>query len=130
MAIQPTTPGIHHIALRVNDFDRTKAFYRDLLGLPLALETPELLGFQVGATFVGFKLADPADPAYRTFTPFNVGLDHLAMACETEAELQRVADALQAAGVENTGLKTDPAMQKRYVAFKDPDRISWEFFMV
>lgn len=130
MAINPQTPGIHHIALRVNDFARAKAFYHDLLGFPIALEQPDLVAFKVGATVVGFKLADPQDPAYRTFTPFNVGLDHLAIACESEAELQRVADALQAAGVENTGLKTDPALQKRYVAFKDPDRLAWEFFMV
>ncbi len=25
---------------------------------------------------------------------------------------------------------TDEMMNKRYVAFKNPDRISWEFFMV
>ena len=32
--------------------------------------------------------------------------------------------------VENTGIKTDPTLNKQYVAFKDPDRISWEYYMV
>jgi glyoxylase I family protein len=41
-----------------------------------------------------------------------------------------VAAALAAAGVDNTSVKTDPALQKSYVAFKDPDRIAWEFYMV
>ena len=129
MAIQPKTNGLSHVALRVMDFARSKAFYQDVLGLPLALETPEVLGFTVGSVFIGFKLAAPADPTATTFTPFNVGLDHIAIACEDEAELHRVADALQAAGVENTGIKTDTLVPKQYVAFKDPDRISWEFYM-
>ena len=130
MAIQPKTPGIHHIALRSSDFARTKAFYQDLLGFPMVLETPELMGCMVGSVFIGFKQAAPKHPEDTTFTPFNIGLDHIAIACEEEAELHRVAEALQAAGVDNTGVKTDPALQKLYVAFKDPDRIAWEFYMV
>jgi glyoxylase I family protein len=129
MSIQPKTKGLSHVALRTSNFARAKAFYHDLLGLPIALETPEILGFQVGEVFLGFKLAQPQDPANLTFTPFNVGLDHIAIKCEDEAELHRVADALQAAGVENTGVKTDTVQPKQYVAFKDPDRIQWEFYM-
>jgi len=64
------------------------------------------------------------------FNPFRVGLDHIALACEDESELQRVASALSDAGVENTGIKTDDVLGKRYIAFKDPDRIAWEFYMV
>ena len=61
------------------------------------------------------------------FTPFNIGLDHVALACETEEELNRVANDLSAAGVENTGVKLDETLQKLYVAFKDPDRINGSF---
>ena len=45
------------------------------------------------------------------------------------SELKRVADALSAAGIENTGAKHDETLDKDYVAFKDPDRIAWEFYM-
>ena len=62
--------------------------------------------------------------------PFNIGLDHVALACETEEELHRVAKELSDAGVENTGVKLDETLQKNYVAFKDPDRIQWEFYMI
>jgi glyoxylase I family protein len=48
--------------------------------------------------------------------------------CKNESELNRVAEALKAAGVENTGVKMDETLGKRYVAFKDPDRIAWEFY--
>ena len=130
MAIQPKTKGLAHVALRTTDFVRVKAFYHDLLGFPIALDTPEILRFLVGATFIGFKQAQPTHPGGSTFTPFNVGLDHIAIACEDEAELHRVAAALQAAGVENTGVKVDTVGPMQYVAFKDPDRIAWEFYMV
>jgi hypothetical protein len=51
------------------------------------------------------------------------------LSCEDEAELERVAAALSEAGVENTGVKLDETRGKKYVAFKDPDRIAWEFYM-
>ena len=130
MPINPKTKGLAHVALRTTSFARTKEFYHNLLGFPVAVETPEILGFQVGEVFIGFKLAAPTHPGGDVFTPFNVGLDHLALACADETELRRVAEALEAAGVENTGVKTDSLMPKQYVAFKDPDRISWEFYMV
>jgi glyoxylase I family protein len=65
----------------------------------------------------------------RSVQPLSRGLDHVALGCEDEAELERVAAALSDAGVENTGVKLDETLGKRYVAFKDPDRIAWEFYM-
>ena len=40
-----------------------------------------------------------------------------------------MADALTAAGIQNTGAKMDETLGKRYVAFKDPDGIAWEYYM-
>ncbi|MEO8111579.1 MAG: VOC family protein [Ginsengibacter sp.] len=128
MAINPTTKGIHHIALRCIDMEITKKFYRDVLGFTLALDTPDIIGFLAGNIILAFKKAN-ARPG-EIFTPFIIGLDHIALACETEEELQRVAKELSEAGVENTGVKLDETLQKLYVAFKDPDRIQWEFYMV
>lgn len=96
----------------------------------MILATPDLMGCLVGSVFIGFKQAAPVHPEDTTFSPFNIGLDHIAMACEDKAELHRIADALEAAGVDSTGVKTDPALQKRYVAYKDHDRIAREFYMV
>jgi len=129
MAITPNTPGIHHIALRCRDIAVTKNFYQHIIGLQLALDTPDLIGFVAGSVFVVFKKAAPVHPEDKTFTPFNIGLDHIALACENEEELKRFAQGLADAGVENTGVKLDETLQKLYVAFKDPDRIQWEFYM-
>ena len=71
----------------------------------------------------------PATAASDSFDPFRVGLDHVALGCADEGELRRVAEALTAAGIENTGVKQDPTLAKNYVAFRDPDGIKWELFM-
>ena len=130
MAINPITPGIHHIAFRCIDMAVTKKFYQNILGLPLAIDTPDLMIFAAGGVYVGFMPANPRDKKFSSFSPFEVGLDHIAMACESEDELHRFAKSLADAGVENTGVKLDETLQKLYVAFKDPDLIQWEFYMV
>ena len=126
MAINPKTPGIHHINFRCSDLDQSKKFYRDIIGFPIALENDELFAFAVGGVFIVFKKAGDN----MKFDPFTIGTDHVAIACETEEELNRIAKGLSDAGVENTGVKMDPTLQKLYVAFKDPDRIQLEFYMV
>ena len=130
MSLSIKTPGVHHIALRSSDFARAKRFYLDTLGFPLIADLPNLFLFLAGSTAIGIRGPEAETPAGDQFDPFRVGLDHIAMGCESEAELERVATALQQAGIENTGVKFDPALNKKYVAFKDPDRIAWEYYMV
>ena len=126
MAINFKTPGIHHLNLRCSDFAAAKNFYQNILGFPILIENPELFAFAIGGVFIVFKKAGDNS----RFNPMTIGTDHIAIACETEAELHRVAKGLSDSGVENTGVKLDPVLQKMYVAFKDPDRIQWEFYMV
>jgi catechol 2,3-dioxygenase-like lactoylglutathione lyase family enzyme len=123
------TPGVHHVTLRCADLERSKRFYSETLGFPIIVEAPNLFIFLAGATAFGVRGPEADTPRGDKFQPFRVGLDHIALACEDEAELERVASALSEAGVENTGAKLDETLGKRYVAFKDPDRIAWEFYM-
>ena len=127
--VRMTTSGVHHVALRVSDFARARHFYIETLGFPVQLEAPNLLLFAAGGTLIGLRGPEAETPAGDRFTPFRVGLDHVALVCTDEGELERVAAALAEAGVENTGTKQDDVTGKRYVAFKDPDRIAWEFYM-
>jgi catechol 2,3-dioxygenase-like lactoylglutathione lyase family enzyme len=125
----PLFLGVHHIALRTSDLLRSKCFYEVTLGFPLILEKENLFIFLAGATAVGVRGPEAPTPEGDVFSPFRVGLDHLALACTEEAELERVAVALSAAGVQNTGVKLDPTLNKKYVAFKDPDGIAWELYL-
>ncbi|HUH12085.1 MAG TPA: VOC family protein, partial [Longimicrobiales bacterium] len=71
----------------------------------------------------------PETAAGDAFDPFRVGLDHVAFACESHDELERVAAALEEQGVWNTGVKELAAFGAHYVAFKDPDGIKLELWL-
>jgi glyoxylase I family protein len=129
MSIQVKTPNVHHVTLRVTDYERAKRFYTETLGFDIILEKPNLFIFLAGSTAIAIRGPEKETPDGDVFNPFRVGLDHLALACEDKDELNRVAELLSQAGVENTGVKTDETLNKQYVAFKDPDRISWEYYM-
>jgi catechol 2,3-dioxygenase-like lactoylglutathione lyase family enzyme len=127
--VQPKTTGVHHVTLRSTDIARSKTFYIERLGFPLLMETPDLFLFLAGNTAFGVRAPDARTASDDTFDPFRVGLDHLALACSDAEELHRVADALTAEGIDNTGVKLDTTLQKEYVAFRDPDGVKWEFYM-
>jgi glyoxylase I family protein len=129
MTIDIKTPGIHHLALRCTDLERSRRFYAEILGFPVVLDAPNIFIFLAGSSAVAVRGPEAGTPQGDVFSPFRVGLDHVALACPDEAELERVALALSGAGVENTGVKLDEVLGKRYVAFKDLDRIAWEFYM-
>jgi catechol 2,3-dioxygenase-like lactoylglutathione lyase family enzyme len=130
MGICMKTPGVVHLALRATDYGRAKKFYLETLGFPLVAELENLFIFSAGSTVVGVRGPDAKTPRGDRFSPFRVGLDHLALGCELPEELDRVARALAQAGIPNTGVKLDPTLKKNYVAFKDPDGISWELYMI
>ena len=129
MTISINTTGVHHVVLRSTDLERSKSFYAETLGFPLILEGANIFLFLAGSTAFGVRGPEADTLEGDKFNPSRVGLDHVALACDDEAELKRVAAELSEAGVENTGVKLDETLGKRYVAFKDPDRIAWELYM-
>jgi len=123
------TPGIHHLALRVSNYERAKDFYINKLGFQKILEKPNLCIVLAGGTPIGLRGPDENTPSNDSFNPHRIGLDHLAIGCENMESLKKIADALEQHSIENTGIKHDEVLDKDYVAFKDPDRISWEYYM-
>jgi len=123
------TTGVHHLALRVTDLARARVFYVDRLGFPVLLDKPDLLLIAAGGTVIGLRGPVPETDPMDSFSPFRVGLDHVALACGSEEELQRVAEGLTAVGIEHTGVKRDLVLDTLYLAFRDPDGIKWEYYM-
>jgi catechol 2,3-dioxygenase-like lactoylglutathione lyase family enzyme len=124
------TPGLSHIILTVSDLDRSRAFYRDLLGFQIR-EVPDEFGGTfftvVGGVSIWFVTHDRTPPGDR-FSEFRIGLDHLAFTAPSEAALQELADRLIAAGVDTKGAETYISGH-RYVAFRDPDNIQLEYWL-
>ena len=126
MSVAIITTGIHHLTLRSSDLARSRRFYIEMLGFPLALEGPNIFLFLVGDTAVEVRGPESLTPASDVFNPFRAGLDRIAMACTDERELARVVAAMSRAAIAHTGIRTDLALDRKYVTFEDPDRIGWE----
>jgi glyoxylase I family protein len=129
MTIALQTTGVHHIALRSSDLGRARNFYGTTLGLPIVLETWDSFVALAGSTLLVVRGPETRTARGDRCDSLRVGLDHVALACADETELERVAGALGAAAVPSTGLRFDAVLRRRYVAFADPDGIAWEFYM-
>ena len=129
MSIGLKTPGLHHISLRTTDLSRARRFYHDVLGFAVIYENDEMCLVKAGAAMVGLRAPTADTAAGDAFDPFRVGLDHVAFGCDSHDELERVAAALAAHGVWNTGVKELAAFGAHYIAFKDPDGIKLELWL-
>lgn len=135
--------SLHHVAIRVQDPERARRFYEDVLGLAF-MEIPvsadfvrewkgrpsdgKLLATQAGSTFV--TLAPPLDGTADDdrFSERRIGVDHLAFGVSERSTLEELVERLAAAGVDTAGIETDPVLGKEYVCFRDPDNVQWEFY--
>jgi len=121
--------GLGHIALRVTDLARAKAFYTGTLGFEVMLEAEGLLLVNGYGILLGMKGNDPQTPRGDRFEPHRVGLDHLALAVADRDTLDRLKVILNAAGVRHNGIEEDPLTRAPYISFYDPDGIAWEFYV-
>ncbi|HST47629.1 VOC family protein [Jatrophihabitans sp.] len=128
--------GYAHVRLTVRDFARSRAFYDDVFGLPVAYELPpdadedtrRLLSFLMGGVIyaVGDSLFGirPGAPADDRFDENRVGLDHLSFEVGTLAELEETAAALDRRGIAHAGIKD--IGRHHILEFRDPDNIALE----
>jgi glyoxylase I family protein len=121
--------GFHHITLRVTDLARARAFYEGVLGFPVDQDFPgRKLRVRPPGTTTRLVLVPPlpGTPDGDRFSERRIGLDHLAIGVGDRAELDRMAQALRAAGVP-AELNHDP-LGNTILHFRDPDNIQWELF--
>ena len=95
MTINIKTPGVHHVELRVSDYDSAKRFYVETLGFQIILEKPNVFIFLVGGTAIGIAGPETDTPKDDRFNPFRVGLDHIALTVRTRLSLSGSPKPLQ-----------------------------------
>jgi catechol 2,3-dioxygenase-like lactoylglutathione lyase family enzyme len=122
--------GLSHIAIRVSDLDKARAFYVDILGFQPIRQSDHHFLANVHGSLIGFIKPDQNMPVGDSFSPFRIGLDHVALGVPNRKALESLKVALDSAGVRNNGIQHDQGEQTDYIAFYDPDGIAWEFFIM
>ena len=130
--------GFAHVRLTVTDIARSKAFYEQVFGWPLAVDASDSVD-EPGVTdspeqfYGGAVFQTPQGTLFglrpvgtTTFDSTRTGLDHVSFAVASRAHLEKAAEALTGAGVAH-GEVTDLADAGiAILSFQDPDDINVE----
>ncbi|PFH12532.1 glyoxylase I family protein [Collimonas sp. PA-H2] len=122
--------GIHHVAIIASDYQRSKRFYTELLGLAIVAETyrAERDSYKLDLrTPDGVQLelfSFPAPPP-RPSRPEACGLRHLAFRVpDVEAAAQELRDK----EIVVEAIRIDELTGKRFTFFADPDGLPLELY--
>ena len=128
----PLLGGMHHVAIIASDYDRSRRFYHELLGLPILAETLRAerhswkldLALPDGSQLELFSF--PAPPP-RPSRPEACGLRHLAFRVQA---LDPVIAHLERHGVAVGPVRVDELTGSRFTFFADPDGLPLELYEV
>ncbi len=121
---------LHHVAIICADYDRSKRFYTEVLGLRIIAETHRAarrshkldLALPDGAQIELFSFPDsPPRPSY----PEARGLRHLAFAVD---DVDQAKAELESKGVAVEPIRIDEFTGQRFVFFADPDGLPLELY--
>jgi len=126
--MNPQLAGLHHTALIVSDYTRSRAFYTRVLGLQVIAETYRAarqswkldLAVPGGGQLEVFSFPDP--PA-RPTRPEACGLRHMALRVE---DLDAWIDHLARKGIAVEDVRIDPLTGARFTFLSDPDGLPIE----
>ncbi|WP_294322516.1 VOC family protein [uncultured Sphingomonas sp.] len=121
--------GLHHVAIIASDYDRSKAFYVDVLGFTILREVwrAERRSWKCDLTLPGAQIelfTFPGAPA-RPSRPEAMGLRHLAFTVDDiDAEVTR----LTRHGIACEPVRVDEHTGQRFTFFADPDDLPLELY--
>jgi glyoxylase I family protein len=122
--------AIHHIAIICSDYERSKLFYTQVLGLEIVREVYRLerksykLDLSLDGQYV-IELFSFPDPPPRPSQPEARGLRHLAFAV---SDLEQAISKLQTHSVVTEPIRIDSYTGKRFTFFTDPDGLPLELY--
>lgn len=122
--------SLHHIAIICSDYERSKRFYTQALGLTIIRETwrAERQSWKLDLALHNqylIELFSFPQPPPRPSRPEAQGLRHLAFAVSNlEASIQH----LENLGIACEPIRTDELTGKRFTFFADPDDLPLELY--
>ena len=121
---------IHHIAIICSDYEKSKHFYTEVLGLKVLREVYRearrsyKLDLQVGDHYQ-IELFSFPEPAARPSRPEAAGLRHLAFEVDDVAQAKQ---EIEKHGVVVEDIRVDEFTGKRFTFFADPDGLPVELY--
>ena len=121
---------IHHIAIICSDYEVSKKFYTDVLGLTIIKETyrAERLSYKLDLALNGqytIELFSFPNPPERPSRPESTGLRHLAFEVD---DLDAIVATLEQQNIDVEPIRVDEITDKRFTFIADPDRLPIEFY--
>lgn len=122
--------AIHHVAIICSDYEQSKHFYTQILGLKVIAEAyrAERRSYKLDLALADgsqLELFSFPDPPARPSRPEACGLRHLAFAVANVAELKL---ALESKGVYVEPIRVDEYTGKQFTFFADPDDLPLEIY--
>jgi glyoxylase I family protein len=122
--------SIHHIAIICTDFEVSKRFYTEVLGLEVVREVyrAERDSYKLDLSLNGLyvvELFSFPNPASRPSRPEAAGLRHLAFQVDN---LDEVVLELETNDVKVEPIRVDEFTGKRFTFIADPDGLPLEFY--
>lgn len=117
----------HHVAIIVSDYEKSREFYVNQLGLTVVRENyrPDRGDWKLDLRLGDMELeifSAPKAPL-RVTNPEARGLRHLCFRVENIGE---AVDWLKAMGIETEPVRLDPYSNKKFTFFRDPDDLPLE----
>ncbi|MDO7743277.1 MAG: VOC family protein [Pedobacter sp.] len=121
---------IHHVAVICSDYEISKNFYVNILGLQIVQEVyrAERKSYKLDLRVNGvyqIELFSFENPPARPSRPESAGLRHLAFEVD---DVTAVATLLNGRGVATEPIRTDEYTGKRFTFFADPDGLPLEIY--
>ena len=121
---------VHHIAIICSDYQESKHFYVEILGLKIIKETfrKERQSYKLDLSLNGeyiIELFSFPDPPKRPSRPEALGLRHLAFEVDS---IEESILALKNEGVVTEAVRVDELTNKKFTFFSDPDNLPIEIY--
>lgn len=122
--------GVHHVAIICGDYNRSKKFYVEVLGLTVLAEhyrkerDSYKLDLAVGSQYV-IELFSFPNPPKRVSRPEACGLRHLAFSVDN---IDEAVAELNSNSIQTEPIRIDEYTGRKFTFFSDPDNLPLELY--